>query len=373
MTTAPKRRTRVKRHTGIYLSVSGKYEIAYRDSDGRLRFETIDGTLEDAKGVRADRVAKLARGERVAPVKQTFAAYAETWFSTLTVRPRTVVIYRANYEKHLKPKLGQKRLAEITVDDVAALIAKMTRDGKKANTVQLALAPLSLIFRHAERAGLVASSPVRKLHASERPKADAGERRTLEPDELVRLLAKAGRTRALLAVGAFAGLRISEALGLTWADVDFAAGVIRVRKQLDRGSRARVDVKTARSRRDVVLVPELARVLREHKMKMRFKEPTDFVFSMPDGRARCHVSTMESIRGAATRAGLDGVSFHALRHGYASMLIGMGTDIETVSRMLGHSSSSITLSTYSHLLSENVAAVRDGLSERFGHLLAGSS
>ncbi len=62
-TKAP-RRVKTK-SPGVYKSVSGRYEIAYRDSDGKLRFQTIGDNLEEAKAARAEIVAKMGRGETV--------------------------------------------------------------------------------------------------------------------------------------------------------------------------------------------------------------------------------------------------------------------------------------------------------------------
>jgi integrase len=88
-----------------------------------------------------------------------------------------------------------------------------------------------------------------------RPAATSGERRSLDSAEISKLLTAAGRRhKALIAVGAFSGLRISEALGLTWEDIDFEDGAIRVRKQLGRDGK-RVAPKTARAVRSVVLFP----------------------------------------------------------------------------------------------------------------------
>src|SRR5207249_786229 len=157
---------------------------------------------------------------------------------------------------------------------------------------------------------------------SERPTLP-GERRSLDTEETKRLLAATDKKfRSLVAVGLFGGLRISEALGLTWEDVDFERGVIRVRRQIARdGSRARIELKTQRSRRDVVLVPELGHMLKEHRMATKHKAPTELVFAMPDRRARCQHSTAAVIQRAAKKARLEGVTYHTLRHAFASMLI----------------------------------------------------
>ena len=252
-------------------------------------------------------------------------------------------IYRGNYERYLKPAFRQKRLHEITVDHVAALVADMNRKGYSGWTINGTLTPLGRIFATAERAGLIQSNPVRKLDHSERPRVSTDERRILNEAEIGQLLKKGGSFKTLLAVGAFGGLRLGEALGLIWADIDFDEGVIRVRKQLGR-DRQRTPLKTGRSRREVILMPQLARVLREHRMASPYKQPEDPVFPAPDGRGRDHRSTSRGVERAVERAGLDGVSFHSLRHGFASMLIvELKQDVESVSRQLGHANSTITL------------------------------
>src|SRR5438046_583241 len=87
------RRTKT-RFTGVYKSISGSYEILYRDSDGRLRSQAVAGSLEDAKTTRADIISKLGKGERVAPTKLTFEVWAEQWLASLDKRPRTISAHR---------------------------------------------------------------------------------------------------------------------------------------------------------------------------------------------------------------------------------------------------------------------------------------
>ncbi len=101
-----------------------------------------------------------------------------------------------------------------------------------------------------------------------------GEKRVLTEDEITALMANAGDTfRPLVAVLIFAGLRVGECLGLRWSDID--EGFIYVRRQLGR-DRQTADIKTAAGRRDVVLVPQLARVLREHRLAQRHSLDEDF-------------------------------------------------------------------------------------------------
>ncbi len=367
------RRTKMKGAPGVYRSVSGRYEIVFRDSDGRLRSKAVDGSFEDAKDARAALVGKVRKGETVRPSKCTFGDYAETWIADLNRRPRTIEAYRYALNRHLLPRFKRRKLAEITTNDAARLVTEMQRAGFSGWTINGALTTLSAVLRRAKRDGLIAANPVGDLERDERPTTASGEKRILSEDEMSSLLDTAGNFRTIVAVGLFAGLRIGETLGLVWEDVDFEQGFLRLRYQLDR-KRERVSLKTTESRRDVVLTPQLARTLKEHRMASRFSQPSDFLFPAPDGRGRDHRSTSRGIERAVERAKLgEGISSHVLRHTFASILIvALKFDPVSVSRQLGHRNVTVTLNTYSHLFEQAKAAddMRDRLDAGFGHLLS---
>lgn len=290
----------------------------------------------------------------------------------LDARPRTIEGYRYRLERHLLPRFARRKLTDISTDDVARLVVEMKRAGYAGWTTNSVLTTLSSMMRKAERRGLIGSNPVRGLERDERPAVEQAEKRILDEAELGKLLAGTGGYRPLIALLAFSGLRLGEALGLTWSDIAFPEGFIRVRAQLSR-QRERVESKTAGSRREVVLVPQLALTLREHRMASRYKGETDFVFPAPDGRGRLHSVAARGIERAVTNAGLEGVTPHTFRHGFASMLIvGLKLDPVNVARQLGHADPSITLRVYSHLFERARAAdeMRQKLGDGFGHLLA---
>ena len=76
---------------------------------------------------------------------------------------------------------------------------------------------------------------------------------------------------------AYTGLRSGEALGLTWADIDLDAGLIRVHRQLSR-KREHAPLKTQAGRREVVVAPAVAKLLRERWLASSFKAPHHLVF-----------------------------------------------------------------------------------------------
>jgi integrase len=260
-----KRRTKTKA-PGVYRSVSGRYEIAYRDSDGRLRFETVGDNFEDAKARRAEVVGKLHRGERVARARGTFGNYAEEWLAGLNRRPRTLDAHRYALDRHLFPRFARRKLGDITTDDVARLVAGMQRDGYAEWTTVGALSTLSSCLGRAARRGLIPTNPVKALTHDERRKQKGREKRVLSEDEITAVLdAASDRFRPLVATMIFSGVRLGELLALRWQDVDTAEGFLRVRFQLS-PKRELVELKTSSGRRDVVLIPQLASVLRAHRM-----------------------------------------------------------------------------------------------------------
>jgi integrase len=161
----------------------------------------------------------------------------------------------------------------------------------------------------------------------------------------------------LLATAIYTGLRLSELLGLAWSDVDLEAGYLHVRKQLDLGKR--VEPKTPRSVRDVVLMPQLVPLLREHREEQFARglaRPSDFVFASEAGTALSPRNvSRRAVEKAVEAAGLNvegkpPVTMHAFRRTFASHLIlDLGLDVVQVSRQVGHANPSITLNEYADL------------------------
>ena len=88
-------------------------------------------------------------------------------------------------------------------------------------------------------------------------------------------------------------MRLGELLGLTWANVDFDANVVRVRRQLNRKGE-RVVAEDGEAVRDVVLTPPIATLLREHYLRSEFTEGADFVFVTATRTPLSHRNTIRS-------------------------------------------------------------------------------
>jgi integrase len=255
------------------------------------------------------------------------------------------------------------------------------------------------VFRHAAtRLGWLGTNPTTLLGKGERPKTSATARRRIYVgDELAQTLAATPEPmRLLFALAAVTGARLSELLGLTWADVDLAdvdAADVRIEAQVDRAGERR-PLKTAESRRTVELPSSLGVALKRHQLASGVPPASAFVFATRSGRPLGQRNVLRSLRTAQERA-IDAEgrptfpalvvaveaktapprdaapSFHGFRHSAASLALANGESAEEVSWQLGHKNSVVTRSIYVHELRtvERSARRRARLASQYGAAL----
>jgi integrase len=383
------RRRRVAR--GIYRQPNGRYAVCVM-VDRQPRFRTLSATTMDEARKQRELLQSIARmGEAPVSPRLTFAEVAARWVAEFEAkvaanerRDRTLDLYRSQLRRHLLPRFGRRRLTLITTDDVVVVMRELQAEGLSAWTIKRILGALSCVFTFALRRGYIAVHPFHRLERDERPHPLRSDQRVLTRTELARLFAACPhRYRPLLLTGAYTRMRLSEVLGLSWADVDFAGGVVHVRHQLARGRRGvpphRISPKTRASVREIPLLPQLAAVLRQHKRDSPFTAGSDYVFATAHGTPFLHHNVSKRVlRRAAIGAGLDRpgrrVRFHDLRHTFAShLIIDIRLDVVQVSRILGHARTSMTLDTYAHMFegARHGADLRAELAQSdFANLLA---
>lgn len=382
------RRERVER--GIYRQQNGVYGV-YVIVGGKPVYKAVGRKLAEARRQRELLSAKAQQGTLAPPTRLTFAELAETWIEGFAAQvvagersERTLENYRYHLDSHLLPAFGRRRLQELTTDDCARLVAALRAKGLAPKTIAGALVPLGRVFALALRRGQIADNPLTRLDASERPRIVRLEQRVLTHEEIAKLLAAClPRYRPLLATALYSGMRLSELLGLTWADVDLSGGLIRVRRQLSRATRdrpaRRLPLKTPAALRDIPLLPQLGTLLRRHKLGTPHSSENDYVFATAHGTPLGYRNVeRRGLRRAAEHAGLElegqrRLRVHDLRHTFAShLIVDLRLDVAQVSAILGHARPSITLDTYTHLFDQaaHAAEVRERMERsEFGRLL----
>ncbi|HEY8775904.1 MAG TPA: tyrosine-type recombinase/integrase [Gaiellaceae bacterium] len=402
------RHVRVER--GIYRNtVTGSFEITYTE-DSKQVWQTITGGLKDAQRARRNVLGKHDRGERAAPSRQTVAQVADEWLAAQAgrLRPRTLQTYRTHLREHvLSSKLGRdtgqtlgsRKVNAVRAHDVARLIGELTGKGLQPWSVHGVLSPLSALFQYAILNEWADRNPVRALERGQRPQIERRSRRILSGEEIGKLLAATGeRYRLALATATYSGVRLGELLGLTWADVDFDAGLLHVRKQLGRDG-VRVAPKTPQAVRGIVLMPQLEPLLKAHREEafaLGRARPTDPVFASEAGTPLSSRNlTWRGLEKAAVSAGLmpsreerkrateEGselgppVTMHTLRRTFASHLIlDLKLDAVQVAKQMGHAKPSITQDAYADLFDQarHHDEIREAMgASAFGAVLATSS
>lgn len=231
--------------------------------------------------------------------------------------------------------------------------------GLSPRTVQYLHAILRRSLRQALRWGLVTRNVATLVDA---PRVRRPEIRPLTPDQARTFLdAVAGdRNEALYTVALAVGLRLGEALGLRWDDVDLDAGETHVRHTLQRRGPGweLVEPKTNRSRRTVPFPGVVLTALRAHRTRQlkerlwagtRWQEH-GFVFTSTIGTPLTGSGVSAQFHAVLVAAGLPHQRFHDLRHACASLLLAQGVAPRVVMEILGHSQISLTMNTYSHVI-----------------------
>jgi integrase len=156
------------------------------------------------------------------------------------------------------------------------------------------------------------------------------------------------------------GLRLGEALGLRWEDIDFEQDRLQVRRALQRQrgqGLVLVEPKTAKSRRTVYFPEGTTDTLREHRwrqLEARLQlgpawQDADRIFCQADGSALDPSQVSDKLHRALKKAGLPQVRVHDLRHTAATLYLARGENPKVVQELLGHSTISLTLDTSSHV------------------------
>jgi integrase len=382
--------TRKRVERGIYLQANGTYGV-YLLVNGKPRYKTVGRKLSEARRVRNQLQAQAHQGKLPTPSRLTFAQLAQSWLESFAALveagergERTLENYHYHLHAHLIPALGHRRLQDITTDELAQLINQLRAKGLAAKTISGALTPLNRVLNHAVRRGHLTDNPLRRLEQHERPRHHRREQRVLDHHQISALLnASLPRYKPFLATALYTGMRLNELLGLTWQDINLDQQLIHVRHQLSHPTRERparrVRLKTPAASRDIPLLPQLAALLKRHKLASPHTNPNDYVFHTATGTPlSARNAQRRGLTRAANHAGLNTenqpqLRVHDLRHTFAShLIIDLKLDIPNVSRILGHARPSITLDTYTHLFNQanHANEIRERMAQsHFGNLL----
>ncbi len=354
------------------------YALRFR-AYGQRRYLTLGTKAEGWTRVRAEEelqnvLADVRRGIWRPPVastaakdEPTFHEFASEWFEAIQnegLARNTLLDYEWQLTRHLLPYFAQHSLSEITIAEVDRYRQLKVREGAiNATSINKSIQRLAQILDVALERELIDRNPARGKRR--RLKQRRPVRTTLDRAEQIEALISAAREldhearadrraiprAALLSTLLFSGVRIGEALALRWADVDLAAGRMRIR-----------DSKTDAGVRQIDLLPILREELSVLKAITPYPAQTDFVFPTETGngqnasnvRNRLLALSVDRANERLEERGLnplpEGLTPHSMRRTFISLLLATGEDVPYVMSQVGHADPKMTLSIYAQVM-----------------------
>lgn len=373
---------RARNEGSIRRRPDGRYEVRITDPASGKRRSLFGKTEEEALARLKQAHRAIDDGFGLADGRVTLEGYLADWLTG--ARPKLRRTTAKRYEQLIRlqivPHIGKVKLRALTPVHLRKLYATLQTEPRAGRRGNSPLAPRTVGHAHrvihaaleqAARDGLIGRNVASLVSP---PKVPDAEMITLSAPQVRALLATAegDKHEALIVLAVTSGLRQGELLGLKWADVDLDAGTLTVRRSLApvaSGELIFQEPKTARSRRTITLTRMAIAALKAHRVRQAEErlraigwEPRDMVFPDAIGRPQHPSNVSLDWRALRGRAGLPAsFRFHDLRHTAASLALAAGVPITTVSEMLGHKTTAITLSIYAHAVPGSQQAAADAM------------
>jgi len=315
----------------------------------------------------ADFESRVLSGDYTKPI--TFEELSKQWFEVMEreLKHSTLSVDKT-YCKQTCEEFGYMRVDKITAAYLQGYVNKLAK-AYAPTSIKAKFAFISDIMGYAYKLGMVKENPCRRVTL---PKKLQKEKKILTITEMKRFLDYVTANLPLMQqvfflLAIFCGLRRGEIIGLQWDDIDFEQSQLKIRRTAyfskDRGTYTDTP-KTKKSRRTVAIPQSVLDVLKQYTQVCLSGE---WLFTI-DGKHVLATNTPSYwTANACKKAGVKAVTPHSFRHFYASLLIGEGEDVSTVSASLGHSAVSTTLDIYTHAFEDKKRAANMKVEEILMH------
>lgn len=338
------------------------------DANGRRRVHcaTVHGTRKQAESY----VTKILRdrdlGKLADPTRMNLNEFLDDWLASVAkprLAERTFEDYQEILKRYVREALGSLTLNKITTKTIQDFYRMLgEKKGLHANTIRKTHAVLTTALSYAVRVGYMPFNPADN---TDLPRVKRREVVPVDIETARKFLAVAENDPHGLAhvLAISTGLRPQEYLALKWSDLDAVTGDLLVTRTLVRprkgGGWRFEDMKTAQSRRTILLPPALLPMLRQHKARQaehRLKRGAKWhdhglIFCAVNGEPWNQANlNNRHFKRLVKAAGLpETLVPYSLRHGLATILLQKGEHARIVADQLGHASTRLTLDTYSHV------------------------
>jgi integrase len=294
------------------------------------------------------------------------ASYLENGVMKLALTTQYNVKHYVN--DYLLPRWDTSAALDIQPLEIEQWLGSLKRSNPTKDKIRRIM---SVIYTRAQKYGLVprsdSSNPVKWVEQSAK---SSYKPIVLDPATAAKIFEQlSGFELTLTILVAATGIRISEAMGLKWEDIDYQNKQINLRRVWVSDTIVE-KMKTEDSEAPVPLTDLLAQHLRDWQRETVYGRPSDWVFASTQKKGKAprssSVLTWDHLRPAAIAAGVklkkgQRFGFHNFRHGLASWLVNQGTDVKTVQGLLRHANVSTTLGLYAHRVNSSMLAAQDSM------------
>lgn len=287
-----------------------------------------------------------------------------------SVKLRTYERYKLIVEQHIKEKIGEMELDDLSPLILQKFITGLLIDGNRrtgkglsANTVNAVISVIQSSLKTAHVLELRKEYVAGKLKRPKLKEKSVECFTRAEQKQIERFVLNGSKDKLYgILLCLYSGLRIGELIALQWSDIDFSKGILTVSKSCYDGKDGLIidEPKTASSCRTIPLPKQLFPILRG----IRKKSDSLFVVSN-HGKPVSVRSYQRSFELLLKKLKIAHRGFHSLRHTFATRALECGMDVKTLSEILGHKNPTVTLNRYAHSLIEHKTLMMN----RLGNLL----
>lgn len=337
--------------------------VEMKDENGKRKRKWLSGftSEKEAEKKLPEVLQQLNTNSFVDTNNITLRDYLQLWlkdYAKHNVAPTTYDKYSYASNK-ISEILGNMKLQQIKPLHIQQFVNKLNNSDLSSSTVLSYFRVLNAAINQAVKWQLLLYNPCEAITP---PRNKQSKMMILDQEEIQILLneSKDHIIYPVIVLALLCGLRRGEILGLQWENIDFYSGTIHLENNLVRANNKVIlkETKTATGRRAVDISTNVVDVLKKiKKQKMHYKQlygssyhDNNFVCTWEDGRPFRPDYIPKAFAKILANADLPKIRFHDLRHTHASILLKSGVHPKVVQERLGHSSISITLDTYSHLV-----------------------
>lgn len=340
--------------------VKGKvyFEARYTDPVTHQQRSICSTTEAECSRRLLEIISKITTGNFVTPTKKTVGEWMTEWLSKKKdLEAGTYVSYESVNRLYITPQLGRAKLQDLRRSHCQEFIDGLS--DKSAKYVHNIAGVLSEALQEACKRELINKNPAADLDL---PKVIKKEPIAMESELQRRFVEEvnASRYRNIFLIALHTGARISEVLGLQWKNINMDTGEIWIAGQLERkrtkDSVREVKERTKTKKKRNMFVPAYVVAYlkdeRKRQTEMRLKagrswqNDSDLVFTRDDGSPMPHRTIENAFVRIRNSLGHPEITLHTLRKTFVTNEERVGTDIKTISSMVGHSASGITLDVY---------------------------